>query len=224
MARGKTAPIRGDAPIRLNPYTDFRVREQGEGSAARTPAPSQRMRGATQPGGWGQPQRGWPQHPQAPDQGAGYGREQAQQGPMRTETQYLHQRAPSRGHPVRPAGEPPAHGGNTRGGPAGKAPPASQAPPAVGDPWAPPKPGAPTAGGTLDLFQQRQLGFEHRLYEAGDPKGNSWSEKMNVWSTHVIANEERDRRLRWDAFQEGGLWRASLRILARPAASRALRA
>ena len=61
----------------------------------------------------------------------------------------------------------------------------------------------------MDLFQQHQLGFEHRLYGAGDPKGNSWSEKMNVWSTYVIANEERDPRLRWDTPQ-------SFRILPRP--------
>ena len=67
------------------------------------------------------------------------------------------------------------------------------------------------------MSQQRQLGFEHRPFGAGDPKGDSWSEKMNVWSTLVIANEERDRRLHWDASQEeGSLWRASLRILPKP--------
>ena len=143
---------------------------------------------------------------------------------MRTEIQCLRQWAPSRGPPVRPAERPPAypaagalaHGGITGWARGQGPPPAGQAPPAAGDPGAPPGPGAPTVGGTLDLFQQRQLEFEHRLYGAGDPKGNSWSAKMNVWSTYVIANEERDRRLRWDASQEGGLWRASFRILPRP--------
>ena len=143
---------------------------------------------------------------------------------MQTEAQYLHQWAPWRGPPVRPAGGPPAfpaagalaHGGFAGGGPAGRAFPAGQAPPAAGDPGAPAGPEAPTAGGMLDLSQQHQLGFEHRPFGAGDPKGNSRSEKMNVWSTLVIANEEWDRRLRWDTSQEGGLWRASLRILPKP--------
>ena len=198
VARGRAAPTRA------NPYMDYRLRGQRQGSAARTPGPSQRRREATQPGGCGQPQRGWPQHPQAPDQGAGHGQEQARQGPVQTEPQYLYHWAPWRGPPVRPAGGPPAfpavgalaHGGFTGGGPAGRAPPAGQAPPAAGDPGAPTGPEAPTAGGTPDLCQQRQLGFEHRPFGAGDPKGNLWSEKMNVWSTFVIAFEERDRRLR----------------------------
>ena len=120
---------------------------------------------------------------------------------------------PVEASPVRLAGGPLAfpaagalaHGGFTGGGHAGGAFPAGQAPPAAGDPGATAGPEAPTAGGTLDQSQQRQLGFEHRLFGAGDSKGNSWSEKMNVWTTFVIANEERDRRLRWDTSQEGGL-------------------
>ena len=63
---------------------------------------------------------------------------------------------------------------------------------------------------------QRQLGFEHRPYRRGDPNGNSWSEKMNVWSTHVFSNDERERRFRWDTLQVGGEWRASFRVLPRP--------
>ena len=39
---------------------------------------------------------------------------------------------------------------------------------------------------------------------------------MNVWSTHVTAHEERDRRFRWEASQEGNSWRASLHVLPRP--------
>ena len=65
-------------------------------------------------------------------------------------------------------------------------------------------------------MQQRQLGFEHRPYGVGDPNGDSWSEKVNVWSTHVIANDQRDRRLNWETAQEGSLWRASLQVLPRP--------
>ena len=69
-------------------------------------------------------------------------------------------------------------------------PPAGQAPAAAGDPGAPAGPEAPTAGGTLDLSQQRQLGFEHRPFGAGDPKGNSWSEKIE----RVVYTRHRPRR------------------------------
>ena len=101
-------------------------------------------------------------------------------------------------------------------GPRVRPPPAGQTLPAAGDLGAPAGPEAPTPGRTLDLLQQHQLRFEHRPYGAGDPNGNSWSEKVNVWSTHAIANDERDRRLRWDTNQEGSLWRASLQVLPRP--------
>ena len=66
------------------------------------------------------------------------------------------------------------------------------------------------------MLQQQQLEFEHRPYGAGDPNGNSWSEKVNVRSMHVIANDGRDRRLHWDTAQEGSLWRASFQVLPRP--------
>ena len=84
VARGRAAPTGA------NPYTDYCLRGQGQGSAARTPGHSQRGREATQPGGWGQPQRGWPQHPQAPNQGAGHGQVQARQGAVQTEAHYLY--------------------------------------------------------------------------------------------------------------------------------------
>ena len=210
--------------VRANPYTDFRVRGQGQGSAARTPGPSQRTREATQPKGWGQPPHGWPQHPQDPGQGAGRSQGQAPQDPIRTVIQYLRQWAPPRGPLGRPAGRPsassaagaPARGGPAGGGPAGGPPPAGLALPAAGDPGAHPGPEAPTPGSELDMLQQQQLGFEHRLYGAGDPNGDSWSEKVNVWSTHVIANDQQDRRLNWETAQEGSLWRASLQVLPRP--------
>ena len=123
---------------------------------------------------------------------------------------------PRRRPSISPAAGAPARGGTTGGGPAGGAPPASLAPPATGDPGAHPGPEAPTPGVKLDLLQQQQLGFEHRPYGASDPNGNSWSEKVNVRSTHVIANGQRNRRLNWDTAQEGSLWRASLQVLPKP--------
>ena len=136
----------------------------------------------------------------------------------------MRQWALPRGPLGRPAGRPsaspaagaPARGGTTGGRPAGGPPPAGLAPPAACDPGAHSGPEAPTPGSELDLLQQQQLGFEHRPYGAGDPNGNSWSEKVNVWFTLVIANDQRDRRLNWETAQEGSLWRASFQVLPRP--------
>ena len=61
-----------------------------------------------------------------------------------------------------------------------------------------------------------RLRFEHRNYGPGYPKGDSWSEKMNVWSARVIANDQREGRLRWETTQVGNLWRASLHVMPRP--------
>ena len=102
VARGRAASVRA------NPYSDVRLKKQGQRSAAKIPGPSQRGRETTQPVVWGQPQRRWPQHPQAPDQGARHGQVQAQQSPVQTEAQYLSQSAPWKGPPDRPAGRPPA--------------------------------------------------------------------------------------------------------------------
>ena len=58
--------------------------------------------------------------------------------------------------------------------------------------------------------------FVHRELEPGNPKGDSRSEKMNVWSTRVIANDQREARLRWETTQVGNLWRASLHVMPKP--------
>ena len=118
------------------PLPGFPGAGEGQGSAARTPGPSQRTRDATQPRSWGQPPHGWPQHPQAPGQGAGHGQGRAPQDPIRTVFQYMRQWAAPKGPLGRPAGRPsaslaagaPARGGTTGGGPAGGAPPAGLAP------------------------------------------------------------------------------------------------
>ena len=133
--------------------------------------------------------------------------------------------AAPRGAPERSAGRPsaspsagpPARKTNTGGWPTRAAPPAGLARPAAGGPGVHPRLTAPDAGSEQDLQQRTQSGFEHRPYGEDDPKGDSWSEKMNVWSTRVIANDQRERRLFWQTAQEGSLWRASLHILPRPA-------
>ena len=119
-------------------------------------------------------------------------------------------RMPARRLARRPAGR--TLGAGPRVGP----PPQAWPLPAAGDPWARPRLTAPAAGEEQDLQQQKRLGFEHRPYGEGDPKVDSWSEKMNVWSTRVIANDQRERGLHWEAAQEGNLWRASLHVLPRP--------
>ena len=91
--------------------------------------------------------------------------------------------------------------------------PEGPAVPAAGDPGAPQsfEVPAPVTGNALDRQQQAELGFEHRVYVWGDPKGASWS-KFNDWSMKVIANDQRDFRLGWVCAQEGGLWRATLQV------------
>ena len=215
VARGKAASVRAC------PYPDVR---QSPGWATRTPGLALRGHGTAQTGGWGQPQRGWPQRPQGPGQGAGHGHAQARQGPVRTEAAYLNQWAPGRKPPAPPAGGPPAfpaagapaHGGPAGGVPAGGAPPAAQAPPVAGGPGDFAGHGVPVRGGAPDRAQQRQLGFEHRPYGRGDPNGNSWPEKVNVWPTHVISSDERERRFHWDARQVVSEWQAPFRVLPRP--------
>ena len=61
--------------------------------------------------------------------------------------------------------------------------------------------------------------FEHRLFGEGNPQGDSWSEKMNVWSTRAIANDQWEARFRRETTQcqEGVLWRAALHVLPRAA-------
>ena len=74
-------------------------------------------------------------------------------------------------------------------------------------------PGVPTRGDALDIAQQRRLGFSHHPFDPGDPNGNSWSEKMNVWLHTVVAADERERRFVWDCRQVGTQWQADFRIL-----------
>ena len=51
---------------------------------------------------------------------------------------------------------------------------------------------------------------------AGRPQRDSWSEKVNVWSKHVISSDERERRFQRECQQMGSEWRASFRVLPRP--------
>ena len=51
--------------------------------------------------------------------------------------------------------------------------PAGLALPAAGDPWARPERMAPPAGEDQDLQEQMRLGFEHREYGEGNPRGDS---------------------------------------------------
>ena len=118
-------------------------------------------------------------------------------------------RAPAhRGHAaaggplVRPAAGALAHGGPAGGAPAGGAHPAAPAP--------------PEKGTAEDLRQQAALGFAHDPFGRGDPKGNSWSEKFNMWLHRVGSPDGRDRRVVWETWQEGGPWRATLLVRPRP--------
>ena len=97
--------------------------------------------------------------------------------------------------------------------PAGEAPPAAQALPAAGGPRDFAGLRVPARGESLDRAQQRQLEFEHRPYGRGDPNGNSWSEKVNVWSSLVVTSDERERRFQWERRQVGSEWQACFRVL-----------
>ena len=103
------------------------------------------------------------------------------------------------------------------------APPAGPPPPVAGDPWARPEHLAPPAGegqGPLVVtLTQEQMHFEHREFGPGNPRGD-WSEKMNVWATRVIANDQREVRLRWETTQVGNLWRACFHVMPRLGHSR----
>ena len=48
----------------------------------------------------------------------------------------------------------------------------------------------------LAVDRQMRLGFGHRPFGRGNPKGDSWSEKMNVWFTRVIASDHPENHCR----------------------------
>ena len=55
----------------------------------------------------------------------------------------------------------------------------------------------------------------HAPFGHGDPNGNSWSEKFNVWLHTVVASDGRERRFQWETWQQGVAWLASLVIRAK---------
>ena len=211
----------GALPVRASPYTDAR---RNPGGAIRAPGPAAFGYGPAQTGVWGQPHGGWPQLPRRSPAGAGLGGAEARRNlALRTEADFYRQwgcggtppTRPAGGPPVRPAAGAPAHrgpaaaggppvrpeaGAPAHGGPAGEAPAGEARPTAL----------APPGEGTAEDFrQQEELGFAHSPYGLGDPKGNSWSEKFNMWLHRVGSIDGRDRRFEWQTWQEGTPWRAT---------------
>ena len=170
---------RAVAGVCRSPYTDFRVHGKGQG-ATWTPRAEHRA------------------HRTAQDWSQGRG-QRRQRSPSRGATR-IGKAAPG-GAFGRPTGQQPA-------GPLAGAPPrgaivatwhtraaslSGPPPPSAGDPWGRPEHLAPPAGGEQgqqgETLTQGQMHFEHRLYGAGDPRGDCWSGKMNVRFTRVIAND-----------------------------------
>ena len=71
----------------------------------------------------------------------------------------------------------------------------------------------PEAGSDEDIRQQKAIGFSHGPFGRGDPKGHSWSEKYNMWLHRVVPLQGRDDRFRWETWQVGSTWHATLRVL-----------
>ena len=201
----EVAPGRG-ASVHPSPYTDVGLHGKGQGGATRTPGAVHQTHGTAQ------------------DRGAGRGQRRqrsASRVPARTG------KAAPGGASCRPAGQQPAglaagapaRGATTVTSPTRGAPPAGPPPPAAGDPWARREHVAPPAGECQGLLvaslTQEQVHFEHREFGPENPKGDSWPEKMNVRSTRIIANDQREARLHWETTQVGNLWRASPHVMPR---------
>ena len=201
-SKGNPAPGKGQGKgrelPRVNPYTDFRL---SRGSAAGAPPQPESGYGPARKGGYGQP-RGHPQSPEAPRNTRPRTTSRpAGAPPARVGAGPAAHREPAG------AGEPPAL--HEAGGPAREVPvgglPAGWAYPVV--------PGPPEAGSQEDFDQQQSLGFAHGPFGRDDPKGNSWSEKYNMWLNRVVPVPDRDTRFQWVTRQgTDRAWHASLTI------------